>query len=145
MEAEAVVDIGLSRSEFWEMTPRQFQAMRNRYTDREIRHERRTGLLAALYANAHRDPDKRAEPFTIEDFAPALRKSASEPAEPAFEGPAFLKPCPECGIAKWQGHMEWCKTGQKHFGQALDRAKASVQQGKELTERQGKPIVERRK
>jgi hypothetical protein len=144
MEAEAVVDIGLSLSEFWQLTPRQFQTMRIRYTDREIRHERRTGLLAALYANAHRDPDKRGL-FTVEDFAPALRQSAAEPAEPAFDGPPFLKPCPECGIPKWQGHMEWCKTGQKHFGRALNRAKASVQEGKKLTERQGKPILERPK
>lgn len=32
--------------------------------------DRRTGRLMAMYANAHRDEQKRREPFTEEDFIP---------------------------------------------------------------------------
>jgi hypothetical protein len=64
-----VVDIGLSRAEFWCLTPRQFWNLYDRYVAREIRHAREGAQLTALYAEMHRDKDKRKQPFTIDDFA----------------------------------------------------------------------------
>ena len=145
MEAAGVVDIGLSRAEFWELTPRQFQGFFDRYQDREVRHERRTGLLAALYANAHRDTDERPEPFTVDDFAPALRgATVTKQAEPPFEGPAFLRPCAECGTPKWRGHLIGCKTGERQFSRALGKANRITEEAQERTESFGKPFLERK-
>jgi len=145
MEAEAVVDIGLSRAEFWELTPRQFQTFRDRYADREIQHERRTGLLAALYANAHRDQGTRSEPFTVEDFAPAIRGTRAQPVEPPYEGPAILKPCPECGVPKWRGHLPDCKTGARQFSRAVGKARHMSEKAQEKIANFGKPIVEHKR
>lgn len=144
MEAAGVVDLGLSRGEFWELTLRQFGAMMDRFVDREIRHERRTGMLAALYANAHRDEKARSEPFTVEDFAPALRGTRTEPAEPPFDGPAFLKPCPECLTPKWRGHLIGCKTGERQFSRGLAQATQMAEKAQELAARTGKPFLERK-
>lgn len=143
MEAAGVVDLGLSRAEFWELTPRRFGAMMDRFIDREIRHERRTGMLAALYANAHRDEKERPDPFAIEDFAPALRNG--EPPEPKFDGPAFLKPCAECGVPKWQGHHPDCATGQRYFTRSLAKVTRATEDAYEVVKRSGKPYLERAK
>jgi hypothetical protein len=145
MEAAGVVDLGLSSAEFWELTPRRFGTMMDRFFDREIRHERQTGLLAALYANAHRDEEKRSEPFTIEDFAPALRNDAAKSAEPAFDGPAFLKPCAECGTPKWRGHLIWCKTGERQFARVLGKAQSKATEAQEKAAQVGKAFLEPRK
>lgn len=69
MEAAAVVDIGLSRSEFWALTPRQFWNLFDRHTSNEIRHSRDFHQLTALFARANL---KRDRPFTVDDFAPPM-------------------------------------------------------------------------
>ena len=74
MEA-AAVEVGLSLDEYYSLTPRRWQLIFERYVDREIRHERSIGMLAMLYANAHRDYEKHPKAYRIEDFAPALRDS----------------------------------------------------------------------
>jgi Phage tail assembly chaperone protein, TAC len=137
--AAGVYDLRLTPAEFWDLTPREFNALWDRHIAAEERHDRRIALICTLYANAHRDEKKRSTAFEITDFMPKYGEQ-----EPAFDGPAFLKPCAECGVAKWQGHMEWCKTGQRHFGQAIDRAKATVKEANEMIERHGKPFAEKR-
>jgi hypothetical protein len=51
----------------------------------EEQENRRAALLATLLANANRDPDKRREPFTVEEILSWLRPSAEE-QEPAAGG-----------------------------------------------------------
>lgn len=46
----------------------------------EERADLRMAIVAALIANANRDPDKRREPFTPADFMPHFE--AEQPAEP---------------------------------------------------------------
>lgn len=123
MEA-AAVEIGLSLAEFYGLTPSRFFNLYDRYVDREIRHARQFNVLTTLYANAHRDEAKRPQEFIIDDFAPALRSQVAEsgPRPAPFEGPAFLRPCDECGTPKWQGHLPGCKAGQRQFQGALDKA-----------------------
>lgn len=143
MEAAAVVDIGLTRSEFWELTPRRFQALLDRFADREIRHARQQQILTAIFANVYRDTTERSEPFTVDDFAPKL--AGSGPARPVFDGPAFLRPCNECGVPKWQGHLPYCKTGAKHFAAVLGTVTAATERVHELAESAGKPYLEPKK
>lgn len=139
MEAAAVSEIGLSRDEFWSLTPRQFQRFYDRYREREIRHERRTALLATMYRNAHRSDGE--QPFTIDDFAPPLPSQQ----EPAFEGPAFLKPCRECKVPKWQGHLLGCKLGQRQFEQAVAKATHAAERAQEKAAQHGQVVIEPRK
>jgi hypothetical protein len=119
MEAAGVVEIGLSRAEFWALTHRQFQNLFDRYIDREIRHERRTALLATLYANAHRDPQKRAQPFTLEDFAPPLRGSEAKPSRSATQSPAaqleLMKAHHDIRVAKGAPAGAWGKLSQEEL------------------------------
>ena len=137
MEAAAVVEIGLTRAEFWDLTPRQFQAFMDRHVDREIRHDRRIALLAVMYRNAHRGDGEQV--FTLDDFAP-LRQTAN--AEPPWTGPAFLKPCPECKVPKWQGHRPDCKIGQRQFENAAGRAKQETEQALDMIAAHGKTWLE---
>ncbi len=39
----------------------------------------RTALLASLIAEVNRDPDKRSEPFTPEDFMPKFEEEPEDP------------------------------------------------------------------
>ena len=51
MEAAAVVDLNLSRADFWSMTPREFAACFQRHSEREYRADRRFAFLASYVAN----------------------------------------------------------------------------------------------
>jgi hypothetical protein len=88
------------------MTPRQFQALHERFLDREEREIERVGLLAMLYANNHRSDARRNRPFTIDEFAPS--RHGPRPAAPAF----VSNKCRECGIREGFGHLPECVTGQ---------------------------------
>ena len=45
----------------------------------------RTALLASLIAEANRDPEKRAEPFTPEDFMPRLIEEEEEDPDASWK------------------------------------------------------------
>lgn len=139
MEAAAVVEIGITRAAFWNLTPREFRALWDRHTDREIRHARQIGQICALFANANRDTKKHPEPFTIDDFAPQERGATQDRP---FEGPAFLKPCTECKVPKWRGHAPTCRLGQRQFERAAGRAKHATKQALELIAAHGKGYLE---
>jgi hypothetical protein len=139
MEAAAVVDIGLTRAEFWELTPRRFQAMLDRFMSREIHRDRQQQILTTIFANVYRDPKERAAPYTIDDFAPAM---PGTDAKPKFDGPPFLRPCDECGVPKWQGHSPYCETGRKHFEGILAAVSESTQNVHTLVDSVGKVYLE---
>jgi hypothetical protein len=140
MEA-AAVEIGLSLTEFYALTPHRFFNLYDRFVDREIRHARQANILSVLYANSHRDQQARSTPFTLDDFAPALRGSEvarNGPKPKPFDGPAFLRPCDECGTPKWQGHLADCQTGQRQFQGMLDKTTRAVERMHEQAAEAGK-------
>jgi len=139
MEAAAVVDIGLTRQEFWELTPRRFQSLLGRFTE----HVRQAQILTTLMANIYRNTEEKPEPYTIDDFAPQV--AGSGPQRPKFDGPAFLRPCDECEVPKWQGHHPDCKTGAKHFAAVLGSVVGATERIHELSESAGKPYLEPKK
>lgn len=60
----------MSPADFWDRTPLQIQYLWDAYAEHRREQWRPFALLSCLYANSHRDPDKRSEPFEIEDFLP---------------------------------------------------------------------------
>jgi hypothetical protein len=82
MEAAAVADIGLTRADFWELTPHQFWAFHDRHVENEIRRARHSAQLMALFANANFRGDQHPQPFVIDNFAPPLPGSQAKPAGP---------------------------------------------------------------
>ncbi|MGH7487252.1 MAG: hypothetical protein ACREMY_16885 [bacterium] len=105
MWASGVFDLGLDDTRFWSLTPREFDALWQRFLDREEREQQRFGLLAMMYTNVHRDRDKRPQPFDLDDFAPSRHGRAIEPATAAGC-------CPDCGLHESIGHLEECKRGR---------------------------------
>ena len=61
-------DLHLSEDEFWSLTPVQFNALSGRYAQQQDWLNYRAGLIAAVIANVNRDPKKRRDPFTPQDF-----------------------------------------------------------------------------
>ena len=114
-----MVDLGLTPDVYWSLTLRELRAMLDRYLAREERQDRRFAMLAALYANAHRDEQKKSDPFTIEDFTPATNR---KPAA-MVQGSSPVAPCPECGVPRWQGHLPYCEFGQRHFQRLIGAAR----------------------
>ena len=51
MEQTAVVDIGLTRAECWDLTPREYDGFFQRFLEREDRANRRAALIAVHIAN----------------------------------------------------------------------------------------------
>lgn len=84
MLAAAVVDIGISVQEFWELTPREFDMLFDRCLDVEERMNRRFGQLCAVVANIVRDAKLKPEPYTIDDFAPKRIAQTRQVVEQKF-------------------------------------------------------------
>lgn len=65
------------------MTPKEFNALSGRWRDEQKRLDSRVALIAALIANANRDPKRRKKPYAVEDFMPKerQRKSANQMLE----------------------------------------------------------------
>ena len=78
MWAVAVHDLGLTDSEFWDASIWQISALADRYMLGERRLDARAALVASVIANANRDPKKKLDPFTVDDFMPnpAKKKQA---------------------------------------------------------------------
>jgi len=51
-----------------------YRAAYDRFEAKELRHDLRAGVLAAITANANRDPKKRRKPYAPSDFFPALKR-----------------------------------------------------------------------
>lgn len=105
MWAAAVYDLGLTDSQFWDLTPRHFRALWDRRLDEHDRQNRIVCQLLVLYANTHRDTNRRLQPFTLDDFAP-LRLG------PRRASIADADHCPECGLHAYHGHTEECGHGK---------------------------------
>jgi hypothetical protein len=130
MEANALGEVGLSRAEFWELTPRQWAAIWERYCDKEIRHERRFGMLAMLKANLDSDRRKHPQPYSIEDFAPALRGAkAPQPftVQPLEVQLGLMKAAHAMSAATGKGVGAWGKLSDEEYAELFpDRPPRSV-------------------
>ncbi len=60
--------LGLSEDEYLDMTPARFDAEVRAWRKKERRKSERFAMLASLIANVNRDPRKRPQAFTIDDF-----------------------------------------------------------------------------
>jgi len=67
---EAAYTIGLKPSEFWELTPAEWERMARGYLARKEQADYRAALICAVLANIHRDEKKRREPYQPSDFMP---------------------------------------------------------------------------
>lgn len=76
MWAAGVIELGLQPAYFWSLLPVHFDRLCRAHRARERRADRRFGLMASIFANAHRDRKIRPTPFTIEDFTGENRPAA---------------------------------------------------------------------
>jgi hypothetical protein len=75
------------------MTPRQFYFLVCRHEERLRAQWQHTAAMLSLYANCHRDTEKRPTPFTPDEFMPgaAERRQVKLPqAEPGQLGPEIF-------------------------------------------------------
>lgn len=68
------VDLGLTREEFCDVTPRFVSALRRQHELMLERSESQMAILLASYSNVHRDRDARPQPFDVHDFMPGRRR-----------------------------------------------------------------------
>lgn len=61
--------LGLTADEFWQLTPRHWDAVWNQYLDSEERQDRRIGMLYTMYYNAHRPEHSQA--MKLDEMFPA--------------------------------------------------------------------------
>lgn len=76
----AIIELGVTESDFRRMTPSSFFILWERWKEKERRTDARFALVATLIANTNRDPNKKPEPFTLEDFMPQVQEE-SEPLD----------------------------------------------------------------
>lgn len=62
--------IGLSDAEFWRLTPREFKALADGWDEDQSAEDRRAATVCMVIANCNRDPAKKPDPFTVDDFMP---------------------------------------------------------------------------
>lgn len=74
MWSVGVYDLGLTTEEWGRLTPREFRALCERWKQDQKRQDGRVALIAALIANANRDPKRRSKPYQVDDFMPKERK-----------------------------------------------------------------------
>ena len=110
-------DLGLTDSQLWAMTPRHYDALLQRFLDRQERDNKRFGLLAMLYANVHRKDGQK--PFSLDDFAPSRHGLITPPNQMYISNR-----CRECGIHEGMGHLIDCQTGQSLMQYNLAAVKA---------------------
>lgn len=65
----------LTDAEFWRLTPREFKILAEGWADDQRAEDRRAATVCMVLANCNRDPGKKPEPFTIDDFMPQRGES----------------------------------------------------------------------
>lgn len=68
----------MTAAEFWELTPRQFDALYDRFLLAEERADMRAAKICETMANIYRNPEKKPEPFHVNDFFRPRRGVALE-------------------------------------------------------------------
>jgi len=64
----------LSEEEFWELTPKEYSALVERYNNEHEWQNFRAALIASTIANISRDKKKHRKPFTPQDFMPGAKR-----------------------------------------------------------------------
>ena len=65
------------------MTPREYVALKREWEREQEALDRRAALPAWALFELNRDPKKRSQPFTIEEFMPRKRRKPQTPAQMA--------------------------------------------------------------
>ena len=79
--AVARFDLGLSLSDFWDLSLVEFMFLLDRMRIRENREDWRAGMVAAVIANVNRDSAKKRDPFKPADFMPRAGPSYQTPEQ----------------------------------------------------------------
>lgn len=76
-------NLRLTDAEFWRLTPREFNALADRWTDDQKSQDRRAATICMVIANCNRDPKHKPQPFEVSDFMPQYGRQA--PVEQSWE------------------------------------------------------------
>jgi hypothetical protein len=68
----------LSEKEFWTLTLKEFAALADRYKTEQDWRNYRAALTPSILAEIHRDHKKKSTPYTISDFMPGKKQTASQ-------------------------------------------------------------------
>jgi len=60
----------LSENDFWKLTPREFNALTERYKEAKTWLDYRAALICSVMANIWRDPKRKRTPFSPDEFMP---------------------------------------------------------------------------
>lgn len=71
--------MGVSETDFWSLTPRQFECLSSAHSNRQKRDDYRAGVVASTLANCHKGRD--ADSFSPRDFFPSLGGGDDEPTD----------------------------------------------------------------
>lgn len=82
-----MIHLGLTSAEYGRMTPRQLYALWEAWRQRERTLDRRSALVAWLYAEAHRDHGKHRQPWIIENLVAKIHEADAE-VDPAVASAA---------------------------------------------------------
>ena len=64
-------NLGLSESDFWYLTLREFNALSERFKENQKWLNYRSALICSIIANVNRNPKKKSKAWTPDDFMPA--------------------------------------------------------------------------
>ena len=85
----AIIEVGLPDEFFWQLTPREFWALCERWGDREKRDvefkNRLTARICSIIANVNRDPKSKPQPWTESDFMPVSKAEAEAQQSQSWE------------------------------------------------------------
>lgn len=76
----AIYDLGLTSSEFWELTPAQFQALLKRQEMHESLDDYRSAQIACILVNVNRKSGSKASEVT--EFMPTFRDKTKKEMTP---------------------------------------------------------------
>jgi len=69
---------GLTKKEFYDLTPSEYFLYENDYDLEEESRQRRTARICAVLAEVNRDPKVKKNPFTEDDYLPERFKKETE-------------------------------------------------------------------
>jgi len=72
------VEFGLTKAAFLRISPAELSGMMEQASLRERRRFAGSAMICSIIANVHRDPEKKSEPWTPDDFMPGAEVKTKE-------------------------------------------------------------------
>lgn len=76
---------GVTVERFWQLTPAEVLIEIEAWEKRKELDDFRVGLLCAVISEPHRDPKKRKDPFTPQDFMPTKQEGKKQTVNEQLE------------------------------------------------------------